>query len=227
MEAALAYSRESRTEALNLLDEALYNRLAAGTAWESRFASGAFCDLERDADSGQWRLLDRWGRILVHRDGQLAFSSTVSDLDLDAVAVDLEPSAHGWVVLDGLGGIHPVNKTTNLPGWMLLPMAQETICQVESSRQQSQPVIVQAEGYDFGIEARDTNLQPGQEFHPTEKGRPGTDVRAQQSGSRGDPLAPSGALGRHRFSGADLLDKIMTLDDQNPPVSNRDVFAPA
>lgn len=124
LEAPLAYSRESRAEALTLLDEALYHRLSALSVWEHRFASGAFCDFERDADSGAWHLLDRWGRIYVHRDGRLVFFSAVSEMSLDAVAVDLEPSPQGWIVLDSLGALHPAGREL-LPDWIIQPQGQE------------------------------------------------------------------------------------------------------
>jgi len=125
LEAPLAYSRESWAEALTLLDEALYNRLSALSVWENRFASGAFCDFERDARSGAWHLLDRWGRIYVHRDGRLVFFSAVSELSLDAVAVDLEPGSQGWLVLDSLGVLHPASGREQLPDWMVQPQRQE------------------------------------------------------------------------------------------------------
>jgi len=125
MEAPLAYSRESRAQALTLFDEALYNRLSALSVWEHRFASGAFCDFERDADSGAWHLLDRWGRIYVPRDGRLVFFSAVSEMSLDAVAVDLEQGPQGWIVLDSLGAVHAAEGRKPLPDWMVQPQGQE------------------------------------------------------------------------------------------------------
>ncbi len=122
--APLAYSRETRAKAFDLLDADRLNRMAKLSPWESRFSSGVFQDFEPvESNATAWEFLDRWGRIFSNYPGEVFYREwdNVYLPDLDGVAVDLERdgSSAEWLVLDHRGNLYCSEDSRYWPTWMV------------------------------------------------------------------------------------------------------------